>query len=536
MAQLIDLTVTRRKSANKDDSFSTPLTYGFDVEDIVVPVRNDGSDSYFTARQLKGTHPSSKSVGSTNYWVSESLTAIAAKSDLLVELTVTKRRSVDVASEKYVFVTSRFSESIKVSDTGGSKFFYQEDGDANLVEYEVSETIAQIVSQSVLPLGGFIELTYAQAAAEAAACTLVEGAHYKITDRADLGITLLAVTSCEFSLEGQGIFLNPDFQDIGALSGSMDGVWYAGGEAGYTNSEVVIWDGLHYQVIEDTAFDGTNPATNSLLPVPAYIVLPKTILNGYIEEVDFILYDFAGDEILRRIDKRNNDINSFLDVFQWGNDSVFQNKVYSDGQLRCINQRGTVNRLDVSKQATVTASETHESSLVNCVFKARAIYNCSMITGEMISCEVEAPVDNILINYTFDPDTFHVLKQLNSSGSNFEAELDMTDGDDYNAATDTLTIPTDLNYVGIFNLVDCAAQPILKIVNLPSVGEVEFRVADAADTVVFTNTAIGGAVANNLVADVAGNNTLVGRIDGNDFIRYRKSGNLNVRTTGSIMA
>ncbi len=129
MAQLIDLTVTRRKQGGKDDTFATPVTYGFDVEDIIIPIRNNGSESYFTARQLKGTNPSSRQVGNTDYEVSETLAQIAAKSDLLVLLTVTKRRGVDVASEDYIFVTSRFSENIKVSDTGGAKFFYQEDGD-----------------------------------------------------------------------------------------------------------------------------------------------------------------------------------------------------------------------------------------------------------------------------------------------------------------------------------------------------------------------------------------------------------------------
>jgi hypothetical protein len=123
MAQLIDLTVTRRKQGSKDDTFVTPLTYGFDVEDIVVPIRNNGSESYFTARQLKGTKASSRSVGNTDYEVSEDLAAIAAKSSLLALLTVVRRRNVDVANEEYVFVASRISETIKKSSSEHLLYF-----------------------------------------------------------------------------------------------------------------------------------------------------------------------------------------------------------------------------------------------------------------------------------------------------------------------------------------------------------------------------------------------------------------------------
>lgn len=146
MVQLISLNVTRRVSGSKNDTYSPAQVYGFDVEDIVVPIRDAGAYRYFTARQLKGTNPISKLVGNTDYEVSDTLVQIAAKSLFLVPLTVTKRRGIDVNSESYIFVTSRFSENIKESDSGGSKFFYQEDGDVNLVEYEVSETIAQIIA------------------------------------------------------------------------------------------------------------------------------------------------------------------------------------------------------------------------------------------------------------------------------------------------------------------------------------------------------------------------------------------------------
>lgn len=377
-------------------------------------------------------------------------------------------------------------------------------------------------------LEAVVPITYAEAQTAITNSTLVAGTHYKLTDKADGGIILLAVALNQFSLEGQGIFLNPDFQGVGVLGADIKGVWYVGGEASWVNGDIVFWDGLHYEVTDSGAFDGiNNPDTN----VAAYTLLTKSIVNGYIEEVDFILYDFANDGIIRRIDKRGNDVGKrSVSTFQWGNNDVERNEETSHN-FNCINQRGYI-RDNIIKGNLIRINNTHEGEVSNCELAGDGIIYANFNSSTYMSnCRIYSS-----LNITFDSTSIYENKEINSLRSNFEAELDMTDGDDYTAATDTLTIPTNLNYVGIFNLVDCAAQPIVKIANLPGVGEIEFRVATAADTVVFTNTAIGLAVADNLVADVVGINTLTGRLSGDDFIRYRKSGTLNVRTTGSIMA
>lgn len=533
MAQLIDLTVTRRKSANKDDSFATPLTYGFDVEDIVVPVRNDGSDSYFTARQLKGTHPSSKSVGTTEYWVSESLAAIAAKSDLLVNLTVTKRRNVDVANEKYVFVTSRFSENIKVSDTGGSKFFYQEDGDVNLVEYEVSETIAQIVTQGNLPAGGFIELTYAQALDAAVKCKLVEGEHYKITDRADLGVILLATTPCSFSLEGQGIFLNPDFQNVLSLN---TGVWHSGLAGLVANVSTTIWNGFHY--LNLTGATGTAPNGDAV----NWQLIPKSTTD-YIEEIDFIQYDFANDWLIRREDKRGNKVRGYsdefgdtaIDYFQWGNDAVTFNRIEGASTYECYNNRGILFNNYSYDTVNMVSSQANVGTVESSCFKGNTNVTCDFNTNKGLKyCEVRASASTIG-SVVFDTTALYEKNKLDVGYSDFPANLDMTDGQAYALATTTLTVPTSLKYVGIFTLINNSGASTSKIVELPTNHKLRFYVA-AGNTQIFSHTAIAGAVADQLISDAAAANTITGRTNGSDFIEYERAGNLNRRYNAVISA
>jgi hypothetical protein len=145
--QLIDLTVTKRTSGGRVD---TPnKIFGFDVCDIVSPILRDNSDnySYFTALMLKGTHANLAKVG---YEVSEDLDAIVAKSDLLFKANVIRKKNKDISSIEYIFVASKISENLKESPIGGTIFNYVEDGESDTVEYEVTQTIAQIIAQTSL--------------------------------------------------------------------------------------------------------------------------------------------------------------------------------------------------------------------------------------------------------------------------------------------------------------------------------------------------------------------------------------------------
>lgn len=370
-----------------------------------------------------------------------------------------------------------------------------------------------------------IEVTYAAAQALIASSSLIIGEHYKLTDKADNGIILLAVSTNQFSLEGQAIFLNPDFQGTGALGADVQGVWYVGGEAGYVNGNIVFWNGFHYEVTDDAAFAGTDPSATPL----AYTLLSKSVANGYIEEVDFIIYDFANDKILERNDKRENKVFNFLAIedFQWGNNSVNGNIVNADCKYNCINNRGYISSNILLLSAIVNSTNDNINSITNTIFE-QGTYNADFTTGRVKKCIFQ---NSYTLPITLISTLNHDGKEINGINSNFEADLDVTSA----FAAGTLTIPITYNYIGIFNLLNSAGETIDEIINLPTTHKCRFYPTVGA-TQLFSHTAIGVAVADQLVSDAAAINTITGRTNGSDFIEYEKAGNLNRRYNAVILA
>jgi len=357
-----------------------------------------------------------------------------------------------------------------------------------------------------LSTGSLINVTYSEAVDLISNSNLNEGFHYKITDRADAGIILLAVSTNQFSLEGQGIFLNPDFQGAGALSADVQGVWYVGGEAGYVNGNIVFWNGNHYEVTDDAAFAGKDPSDNSL----AYTLLSKSVVNGYIEEVDFILYDFVGDSIFKRQDKRGNDINTnYVNSFQWGNDVVTDVVVVKSSDIDIQNQRGSISRIKIQGQNNGYLSADNNFTGV---FVNNYIFETSISltgAGAFISgCSFEYCQGGIY----FNGGESYNSKQINQLGSTFEATIDLT-----MFSSGTLTIPTNLNYIGIFTNQDIGGN-IDEIVNLPNHLTTFKSIVGVNYSFVHSNVA--GATINQLISDAATTNTIVGAH--NDFIQYNK--------------
>lgn len=169
------------------------------------------------------------------------------------------------------------------------------------------------------PGGGasIIEKTYAEMAAHIAADELTPGQWYNITDAAgtDLGFICLALTTNDIAVQGSGGFFNPDISENGDYSGVeaftgvpfqyQNGIWSAQSEIDLEviTGAAVTWNGFHYQCINDSVLDGTNPETNT----SAYTLLPKSTSNvGYIEAWDDVKYSFEDDEIFGRADKLRN--------------------------------------------------------------------------------------------------------------------------------------------------------------------------------------------------------------------------------------
>ena len=137
------------------------------------------------------------------------------------------------------------------------------------------------------------------------------------------------------SLEGSGIFLNADYQQDGDYSGVSGfvaniGVWTA--SLTPVANDVCMWNNFHYKNLT-----GANGVANPNVDTTNWVLLSKSVTNGYIQEIDFILYDEATNRIIFREDKRLNQVDkndSYGDdnyetfaLFQWGNDNVQNNIV-----------------------------------------------------------------------------------------------------------------------------------------------------------------------------------------------------------------
>jgi hypothetical protein len=297
-------------------------------------------------------------------------------------------------------------------------------------------------------------------------------------------------------------------------------------EGTFSVRQVVFWNGLHYLIIDKGAFDGSSPDNNTT----AYQELAKITTNGYIEEVDFILYDFNDDVIIWQEDKRGNKWNpDGVDSFQRGND-LYKNVYVNNGaNIDSINQRGTILSITLFDTVTVVFDNTNEGQITGCTFGGGSIINCNFNLGKTLDLCSIAPIADI----TFDNTKSYAYKTINSLASNFEADLNM---DSLSIYTGTqLIIPTNLNYVGVFTIINNTGQTITKIVNLPASHKVRFYVENG-NTQLFSHTTIANPAVNLLVSDAAAVNTIVGRADGSDFIEYELSGRKNRRYNAVIAA
>lgn len=196
---------------------------------------------------------------------------------------------------------------------------------------EISREISPGVFETYkkeLTEGGFTitEITYAALLILYNAGTMVKG-FYKITDRADAGIIIQAVSTSRLALNGIGLFLNTDKQVIGDYSGVVAttgiaytttvGVKVIANEMSYTVGQIVFAGNYHEQIVA-TSFTG-----------PTYFALTKTLNHGYILESDYIEYDIINDLMLLRNDKRGNSVRSAsIDVFRWGSNISIGNKIH----------------------------------------------------------------------------------------------------------------------------------------------------------------------------------------------------------------
>lgn len=251
-------------------------------------------------------------------------------------------------------------------------------------------------------------ITYAALLSLYNAGTMTPG-FYKITDRADMGIVVEAVSEDKLALEGTGLFLVADYQGVGTYPSGLYtqlGIWHAG----LTPSlavEVCIWNGLHY-VYAGPGND--EPGTSGCWTVYAKATQAAGSDLGYILDADAIEYRIDTDAILSRKDKRGNfveNINPSIDYFQWGSDQNTSNYVSQQATLGNLNSRGGFGYNILTSVAYVSADNTHLGSVQGNYFSgmqtdsAQGTFTVNMNAGKVLAgCIVESNT-----NITFDPAT-----------------------------------------------------------------------------------------------------------------------------------
>ena len=227
--------------------------------------------------------------------------------------------------------------------------------------------------------GAVVEDTAANVFALVGADDIAKSTLYYITDAYTWirGVDVDKVSS-------DGLFLarNAAYQGVGDYSGitiangftvnttSVQlGVWHAG--LAPAAGDIAIYNNLNWLNLlgaVGTAPDGDavnwEPVTNQINLGPN---LDETLAEiktfGYIFEVDPVKYDLVDNKVISRSDRRGNIVrfdteNSLqnpIDVFQWGNDNVYGNKVEANSIFTCHNNRQDI-QYNTIRNCTITAA------------------------------------------------------------------------------------------------------------------------------------------------------------------------------------
>jgi len=270
--------------------------------------------------------------------------------------------------------------------------------------------------------GAIVEDTYANVTAAKTGDNLVRGATYYITDKY---VFLFALDSNKFDLSGVFFARNADYQASGIYvgitttngftvnaTGTNLGIWTLALTP--ASGDVVIWNNLHWLNIT-----GANGATNPTLDAVNWEAVANTDIDvantyGYIYEFDAVEYNFDIDTINRRVDSRGNDVSDSdgVSLFQWGNDSVYNNKINVISTLSITNQLGEfynniiqspIDEFETKSTTIFRGNQITGSNQINFSFIDRvgANYNGNRfdISGKpkVFVYPLEAALDNVFI-------------------------------------------------------------------------------------------------------------------------------------------
>lgn len=233
--------------------------------------------------------------------------------------------------------------------------------------------------------------------------TLQIGTWYKITDRADIGLFVYAVTTSKVSTHGFGVFLNADYQltgdysDVteengfpetyspdGSPANTLLGIYPATPNAA---GDICIRNGIHY--LSKTGVLGSNPEDDTT----NWHEIPKNATGaayGYYTEIDYVEYDLTNDWITCRSDKRGNRVSltkttadqvfggeEAHTTFQFGNDGWYGNIVH-ESVIDALNWTGSMVRNRLTNTSSISdlsnVTDTEGGFIKDCVLDASYIY------------------------------------------------------------------------------------------------------------------------------------------------------------------
>lgn len=333
-------------------------------------------------------------------------------------------------------------------------------------------------------------LTKAQADTLVAANQLIPGKFYRITDRgviaAQSGIVLLAVATNRFSLQGSQIW------------------------ASANNPSQIQYDFINDIFIY--FFDR---------------------LGNIVNPNSFATFQFNNANVSGN--QATTDNRGIVGIFIFTNNlGLIQNNIHQGINLTATNQAATGSINDNVIQpgssliATTNAGTIQTSIFANAVSVTANLTNGFGISGCYFSGNGFAIT--LLVNKSENG------KTIERGYSNFQATgaFGLTESD-YNAGTQTLTIPVTYSYFGVIELNLNSGRSITNIINLPTNHPVKFICANAK-TVTFVPTAIAGVGANNIVLESLSNLTLTGRTNGPDYLILQNASTFQTQIEASVLS
>jgi hypothetical protein len=228
--------------------------------------------------------------------------------------------------------------------------------------------------------------------------TVVPGQAYLVTDApyGCLGVLLQGITTKTVTESANANFYVADYQNVGNYSGLPNpktgfvGNWTTVSSP-VTLDNVAIFNNRIYQNL--TGVWGTDPDTDTI----NWLVLSRSLTNGYLIETDFVLYNVTTNNFTYREDKRGNKVTnsptlSTINDFPWGNNKVTLNTVTGTSYIfftnsNCVIRANIFNGGVLNDVTPFTSFGTIENNTIssNGTLTGQQLYTGALITGNIIS-------------------------------------------------------------------------------------------------------------------------------------------------------